>query len=421
MAQNQTDERYMILSSDTHAGAQTRTYREFLDPAWHDDFDAWEAAITNPWIDLRDMDAAKVNWDSDARTAACDAEGITGEVLFPNTLTPFYDILVHLSGVPDTASAHARRWAGLQAHNRWLVEFCSYEPKRRKGLIQLLPNDLDDAIAEVRWAAETGVIGGVMIPAIPPNHTVEPFFHPRYDPLWDVCSSLAMPVHQHMGSGCPDLGDDPVAWGVTFTEYELWPKRTLIHLILGGVFERFPDLRVVWTEMWGMRWILEELNRIDQRLRNIQSKYAGDPRTLNYAPTFGSDTVDSLSLSPIEYWQRNCRIGASMLPRSEVQYRHAVGLDTIMWGADFPHDEGSIGYTTQALAATMWDVPTDECQKMLTDVAADLYNFDTDTLAPIAARIGPPIAEVHTPLEELPASKSLSFNTDPALESVITV
>ena len=109
-----------------------------------------------------------------------------------------------------------------------------------------------------------------------------------------------------------------------------------------------------------------------------------------------------------------------MLPRSEVQYRHAVGLDTIMWGADFPHDEGSIGYTTEALAATMWDVPTDECQKMLTDVAADLYNFDTEALAPIAARIGPPIAEVHTPLEELPASKSLSFNTDPALESVIT-
>ena len=236
MAQTQTGDRYMILSSDTHAGAQTRTYKEFLDPAWHDEFDAWEAAITNPWVDLRDMDAAKVNWDSDARTAAGDAEGITGEVLFPNTLTPFYDILVHLSGVPDTTAAYARRWAGLQAHNRWLVEFCSYEPKRRKGLIQLLPNDLDDAVAEVCWAAETRVIGGVMIPAIPPNHTVDPFFHPRYDPLWDVCSSLGMPVHQHMGSGCPDLGDDPVAWGVTFTEYELWPKRTLIHLILGGVF-----------------------------------------------------------------------------------------------------------------------------------------------------------------------------------------
>ena len=46
MAQNHTGDRYMILSSDTHAGALTRTYKEFLDPVWHDDFDAWEAAIT---------------------------------------------------------------------------------------------------------------------------------------------------------------------------------------------------------------------------------------------------------------------------------------------------------------------------------------------------------------------------------------
>ncbi len=53
----------------------------------------------------------------------------------------------------------------------------------------------------------------------------------------------------------------------------------------------------------------EELNRIDQRLRNIQSKYADDPRTFKYAPTFGSATVDGLSLSPHEYWQPNCRLG----------------------------------------------------------------------------------------------------------------
>ena len=125
-------------------------------------------------------------------------------------------------------------------------------------------------------------------------------------------------------------------------------------------------------------------------------------------------------MSPHEYWQRNCRIGASMLPRAEVQYRHAVGVDTIMWGADFPHDEGSIGYTTEALAATMWDVSVEECHTMLTKVAADLYNFDTKALAPIAARIGPPVAQVHTPLDEFPVSKGLSFNTDPPLESVIS-
>ncbi|MEO8694666.1 MAG: hypothetical protein ABI658_14170 [Acidimicrobiales bacterium] len=112
MATWDTIDRYMILSSDTHAGAEMREYKKFLDRAWHDDFDAWADAVVNPWVDLRDPDKAKINWDSDARVAACDREGITGEVIFPNTLTPFYDILVHLSGVPRAPDEYARPGRG---------------------------------------------------------------------------------------------------------------------------------------------------------------------------------------------------------------------------------------------------------------------------------------------------------------------
>jgi len=415
-----TIDRYMILSSDTHAGAAMREYKKYLDREWHDDFDAWADAVVNPWVDLRDPEKAKINWDSDARVAACDREGISGEVIFPNTLTPFYDILVHLSGVPRTAEEYARRRAGLRAHNRWLAEFCGFEPSRRRGLIQLLPNDIDDSIAELRWAKATGVIGGAMIPSIPPNHPVEPLYHPRYDPLWAECAALEMPLHQHMGSGSPDLGDLPVAKGIVFAEHEMWPKRTLLHLVMGGVFERHAGLRVVWTEMWGMRWVLEELQRIERRLQNVQSRYANDPRVLNYSGTFGSETIDSLSLSPLEYWRRNCYIGASMLPRADVEYRHAVGVDRIMWGDDFPHAEGATGYLTDALRATMYDVPVDECRQMFAGVAANVYGFDLETLTPLAARIGPVVAEVHTPLDHAPLSRGEPFRDDPSLESLIT-
>ena len=62
----------------------------------------------------------------------------------------------------------------------------------------------------------------------------------------------------------------------------------MLHLIVGGVFERHPTLQAVWTEMWGLRWAVEELAHMTLRLRNVQSKYAGDPRALNYALTFGS-------------------------------------------------------------------------------------------------------------------------------------
>jgi len=415
-----TIDRYMILSSDTHAGAEMHEYRRYLPARWHDEFDAWVAAVTNPFVDLRDPERAKLNWDSDARLAASDAEGITGEVIFPNTLPPFFDILAHLSGVPWDRATYERKWAGLQAHNRWLVDFCSEAPLRRRGLLQILPNDLDDAIAEIRWAKETGVVGGVMIPAIPPNHPVGPFFDPRYDPLWATCAELDVPVHQHQGTGSPEVGRDlPAGQAVFFAELDLWTKRTLLHLVMGGVFERHPHLKVVWTEMWGIRWALEELDQIEKRLVNVQSRYAGDARVLNYSSTFGSDVVDGLSLKPREYFARNCYLGASMLPRRDVRYRHALGVDRIMWGDDFPHDEGTTGHTPEGLRATLFDVPVEECRQMLAGVAAGVYHFDLPALTPIAARVGPAVSEVHTPLDELPVARGMAFSTDRPLEELV--
>jgi predicted TIM-barrel fold metal-dependent hydrolase len=412
-----TIDRYMILSSDTHAGAELRQYKQYLDADWHDEFDAWADSITNPFVDLRDPERARLNWDSDARLAASDAEGITGEVIFPNTLPPFFDILCHLSGVPWDRAQYDRKWAGLRAHNRWLVDFCNGAPTRRRGLVQVLPNDLDDAIAEMSWAKATGVISGVMIPAIPPNHIVEPFFHPRYDELWAACVDLELPVHQHQGSGSPEVGQqEAVGNAVFFAELDLWTRRTLLHLILGGVFERHPRLKVVWTEMWGIRWALEELQRIEKRLLNLQSRFAGDPRILNYSSTFGSPVVDGLSLSPREYFARNCYLGASMLARHEVRYRYALGVDRLMWGDDFPHDEGATGHTPEALRATLFDVSEGECRQMLAGVAAGVYGFDLDALTPVAERIGPKVSEVHTPLTEMPVSRGEAFVVERTLE-----
>src|ERR1700681_3497705 len=99
---------------------------------------------------------------------------VSADALCPNTLPPFFDLLAHLSGVPRQRATFERKWAGLRAHNRWLVDFCRQEPVRRRGIIQLLPNDIDAAVAEVKWAAATGNAAGVMLPAIPPNHVVTP-------------------------------------------------------------------------------------------------------------------------------------------------------------------------------------------------------------------------------------------------------
>jgi predicted TIM-barrel fold metal-dependent hydrolase len=411
-------DRYLVLSSDAHAGAPMAGYKRYLDRYLHDEFDAWLAAVVNPWVDIHDT----TNFDSADRIVAMDAQGVCGEVLFPNTLPPFYDIAAHLSGVPRGASAFERRWAGLRAHNRWLVDFCREEPLRRRGLLQLLPNDVDAAVAEMRWGARHDVIGGVMLPAVPPNHGVAPYFHERYDPLWRTAAELGLPVHQHQGSGSPDGGDDqPVARSVRYVDHELWTRLTLSHLIVGGVFERHPDLRVVWTEMPGLRWAVEDLERITRQLQVIQSRHAGDPTQLNFWRTFGSDVTEGLSLTPLEYFRRNCYIGASMLSPFDMPYVDVLGHDRIMWGHDAPHEEGSCGRTLESLRVNFADRAVDDCRTMFTRTAARLYGFDLDALAPLAARIGPRIADVHVPLPEdqRPAVRGSAFWTPTVLRDAL--
>lgn len=409
-------DRYLIISSDAHAGAQMGDYKAYLASRWHDEFDRWLGGVVMPWTDLRETS----NWDSDLRVAKMDADGVSAEIIFPNTLPPFFDILAHLSGVPRDQATLERKWAGLQAHNRWLADFCGLAPARRRGVVQLLPNDIDAAVAEVHWAAETGAMAGVMLPAVPPNHVVEPYFHERYDPLWAACAATGLPVHQHQGTGSPDVGTEiPAGWTIFFTELDLWTRRTMHHLIVGGVFERHPELQVVWTEMWGLRWAVEELAHMTLRLRNVQSRFADLPGALNYAQAFGSPTVDGLSLTPIEYFQRNCSIGASILPRHDVNFCDVLGTDRIMWGTDAPHPEGSAPYTTEALRTTLFDVPVDDLRAMLGGTAAARYGFDLDALAPVAAAVGPQVAEVATPLPETPCHSGVAFAAADPLEMAL--
>ena len=45
-------DRYLLISADTHAGANHEQYREYLDPACRDEFDEWRDRYKNPFRDL---------------------------------------------------------------------------------------------------------------------------------------------------------------------------------------------------------------------------------------------------------------------------------------------------------------------------------------------------------------------------------
>ena len=201
-----TTDHYTIISADTHAGANHETYREFLDPKYVADFDAWREKYKNPWKDLRDTSLRVRNWDDERRNADQEADGVVGEVIFPNTVPPFFPSFV-LFAPPPKPDDYEHRHAGIQAHNRWMVDFCSHYPERRAGIGQIFLNDVDDAIEDAKWIKEHGLRGGVLLPNIAPDvKWVKPLYDPIYDPLWAVLEDLEIPVNAHGGTGSPDYG-----------------------------------------------------------------------------------------------------------------------------------------------------------------------------------------------------------------------
>lgn len=395
-------ERYTVISADCHAGGSHAQYREYLDPAYLDQFDEWRGRYKNPFRDLQD-DTRNRNWDDDRRIAEMDADGIVAEVVFPNTVPPFFPTGVVIAPAPSTPEEYELRLAGIRAHNRWLVDFCARHPKRRAGLGQILLNNVEDAVQDVEWIAEHG-LAGVLLPGVAPNSGIEPLFSPAYDPLWAACQDAGLPLTHHGGgSGVPDLGRYPASTTIYILEVGFYANRALWHLIMSGVFERFPRLRFVLTEQ-GSSWIPDTLARLDSI---HESMVRG---------TFGGElgpTSAVLPRRPSEYFYEHCYVGASFPSASDAEVMRRVGIDRFMWGSDYPHREGTFPYSKEALRLAFSTWPESDVRRVLSENAARVYGFDLDALGAISATCGPTVREVATPLTERPADA-----TSPVFASV---
>jgi predicted TIM-barrel fold metal-dependent hydrolase len=387
------DRRYTVISSDTHAGGSHAMYREFLDPKYLDDFDAWRGEYKNPFSDLGDKRRYR-NWDDEMRNSQQDADGVVGEVIFPNTVPPFFPSFV-LFARPPKADEYEHRLAGIRAHNRWLEDFCNRFPERRAGIGQIFLNDIDDAIEDVRWIKEHNLRGGILLPTIPPDvDWIKPLNHPDYDRLWAVCEELEVPVNCHGGTGSPAYARVPSSALIMLAEVPTYSRRPLLFLLLSGVFERFPNLRFVMTEQ-GLSWLPPLLKQLDTTLAGVRER--GAIGELRFKPEH------VLPKSATEYVQRNVRFGISFPQRADIKAAEGIGLDMVMWGSDFPHDEGTHPYTREHLRQLFSDWSEADLRKVLAGNAAEVYGFDLDALAPAAAQFGPTVAEVAQPLTELPA------------------
>jgi len=384
-----SDERYVVISADCHAGGSIDTYAEYLDPAYRDEFVEWRGAYSNPFRDLQ-SDGRTRNWDSERRFRELEKDGQVAEVVFPNTVPPFFPTGM-LVARPPTPQDLDRRWAGLRAHNRWLADWCAEYPNRRVGIAQLFLNDIDQAVDEARWAAERGLVG-VLIPGVPDDTDIEPLYSSAYDPLWQVCEENGLILHHHAGSGHPDYGKHAAAQFMWPIETEWFAHRPFWQLIMAGVFERFPTLRFVLTEQ-GCAWLPATLAKLDGMHYAASTGRMGELKM---------DPDAILPKRPSEYFHRNVWVGVSFPGRREAKAMRTLGLDRVMWGSDYPHHEGSSPYSRELLRRAFSDWSSADLDQILTTTAAGLYGFDVSTLEARAAEVGPTVAELAEPLDGVP-------------------
>ncbi|MFF7243668.1 amidohydrolase family protein [Embleya sp. NPDC008237] len=391
-------ERYTVISADCHGGGEIHGYRDYLPARLHAEFDAWVSGYEIPYEDLKG-DLGPRNWDSDRRMRDLEADGVVAEVIFPNTVPPFFP-KPSLTDQPPAANAGdlALRWEGLKAHNRWMVDFCAATPGRRAGIVQIMLHDIPAAVEEIRWAKEAGLTGGVLLPGTPPGSGLVPMFdYAHYEPLWRVCEELGMPVNHHTGSAAPPAGDTDVDKVVFLTEVSWWAHRAFTHLVVSGAMDRHPGLQFVFTEQ-GTAWIPEETRRLDYYWHRMSTAVGSQEYE------WGSALVGRMELKPSEYWARQCHVGASFQRPAEAKLRYQVGVDRIMWGSDYPHKEASHPFSREALQLTYNGIDPVEVAAMVGGNAAKLYGFDLAALAPIAAKVGPRVDQVWAPLapEDIP-------------------
>ena len=95
------------------------------------------------------------------------------------------------------------------------------------------------------FAEEQGLRGGVLLPTVAPDVTwVKPLYHPDYDRLWAALQDLDLPVNLHSGTGSPNYGRFPCVPAIMITEVGFYGSRAFVHMLLSGVFARFPAIKL---------------------------------------------------------------------------------------------------------------------------------------------------------------------------------
>ena len=369
-----------IISVDGHVKAPWAAYRDYLDPQWREPYDEWVAPYSAaPDFCHKDL-GPTAQWDPQRRVADLQAQGVVAEVVFPNGATPF----VGAARDPEAVTA------GYQAYNRWLADTCAQVPGRMFAQAMVDFTDVDAAVKQIHAAKDQGFVGVLMPPLIPDAPGSHYFFDPALDPIWAACVETGLPISQHGGVGAPSYKPQGLAaFLVLATEHSFFSGRSLWQLILGGVFDRFPALKVAYveTELWWLRPVMELLDRRDE----MGDEWAA-------AVTGRGGPGRPYSRRPSDYLRTNIYMGLSpfSMPQTAASAfddgkdRELVTTGNAMVGVDYPHPETALSWLTTAVGrlAASPDISEAAARTVIYGNAAELYGLDLAALQPNVERYG---------------------------------
>jgi predicted TIM-barrel fold metal-dependent hydrolase len=419
-------EKLTIVSVDGHAQMPPEAWPKFLDKRYHEYLPALNEENTSytrfsghflsrlhssKLYDIYDFENAVRDggafgvWDCKTRIREMDREGVAGEFVIagdPRASGLFYQ---------SSNWTHTMELcqAGVKAYNRWLLEEFGPE-KDRLFLIAITGSapwrDIDELVAEVDWAADNGFKA-----VTAPGFTAYPGQLPLFDKYWDKFWARAQErdlivwMHAGQGEGQGELGAlfqriglriekeegdvgkaidalrDEFFKGKIFSSIK--PRRAMWQMMMGGVFDRFPKLRLMLSEIYG-DWLGPTFEYLDQQFEQHKDNIVAKRR-------------------PSDYYKSNCMNGLSFVRRCEVNLRHDLGVANLAFGRDYPHGEGTWPNTIVWLRDALGGIPKEEALAIMGGNAMRFCRLDKAKLDQIAQRVGPDMDAIfgqHPPLSK---------------------
>jgi predicted TIM-barrel fold metal-dependent hydrolase len=399
----------IIISCDSHAGLRGEQWKPYFESKYHDLMPALEeddkrftALVKSTGLgwpfppeqyEVADRRRAVRNGghagfsDPQRRLKEADADGIAAEILHQggagHGAPPFIDNTCR----PVTPEIRA---AGCRAHNRFMVEYCAADPKRLIGVALFEPwPDMKAAVEELERARAAGLryVQGPVYAGVPGMEKEHPPLWDRFwEPLWATCVALDMPIDFHAGHGSPGTPNDFVDHAQAGSVNKAPKGPDQVYDFMAEIFDQlFETRRPVWQLMWS--GVFDRHPKLKVVVSEIHADWI--PATMEYLDRRAASSKAPMKLKPSEYWRRHCVTACTSIRPTDVAAREKVGLETMMFGTDYPHYEGTWPNTLEWLQAAFPGVPERDARLILGENAIRFYGLDHAYLASVAERVGP--------------------------------